>query len=1078
MSRIISGLYEQIINGIIYENLNKIDRELIEKESQPLDSAESSRILAEYLTRILREIFNYIEGEDTIVRDRVNLCNSILQHIYVCIQKESYGFQKDAYILKRVKDFLVRQDAQMLLSLVDKKADKQRTLSARGKSIRPETSLAENSLFTGAVHEPNMFSELQKEILSCHRIDFLVSFIKWSGLRLIINELRRFTENGGHLRVITTSYLGATDYKAIEQLSKLTNAEIHISYDTERTRLHAKTYIFWRDTGFSTVYIGSSNMSESAMTSGLEWNLKLSQYDAGDILEKIRATFEGYWNNPEFTPFIPQIDAERLRQALRSERRNSQDEDHTLTFNFDIQPYYYQQEILDKLKAEREIHNSYKNLVVAATGTGKTVIAAFDYRDFCRKNPHKPNRLLFVAHRKEILSQSLACFRGILKDLNFGSLLVGGTHPDSLEHLFVSIQSFNSKELKKLTTPDFYDFIIIDEFHHAAASSYQELLDYYKSKILLGLTATPERADRQSIFSYFAGRIAAEIRLGEAIERKLLSPFHYFGVTDDVDLRRVRWLGGKYDEAEIENLYVFEQAVAIKRVAYIIKAIERYCLDQAEIIGIGFCLSKKHAEFMALCFNEAGIPSEYLISESGEEIRNNVKYRLINKDIHFVFVVDLYNEGIDIPEVNTVLFMRPTESLTIFVQQLGRGLRLCEGKEALTVLDFVGQAHEKYSFADRFKALLAKTRKTVEQEIKTGFANVPRGCSIQLEKQAQEYILENIRNAINNKRNLLNKLHDFLDINSKLNVREFFEAYHVKPQDIYVKKVTVTGLAIQAGLLPGYISSPERERLLSAAFGRLSWANSRRWIRFMQNVLPQIRTGKGDLLQHLTAGERTMLKMFYYTIWGKGLEDLDNRFDSIEEAISWAVDDPVLYAELLDLLEYQYLQIDFVDKPLELDKGENAYPLDLYCSYTLDQILAALGKHTEKKKSHFREGVLYLPEMNLDVFFVTLNKSEKDYSPSTMYQDYSINEELFHWQSQSRTTEESVTGQRYIKQAVSGGNVLFFVREYKKEESLAASYTCLGLADYQSHYGSAPLNIVWKMREQMPGFVMQKTAKI
>ncbi|HWQ89045.1 MAG TPA: DUF3427 domain-containing protein, partial [Desulfitobacteriaceae bacterium] len=1064
-------MYEQIINGIIYENLNKIDQELIGEDSQPLDSAESSKILAEYLTRILREILNYIDDGDAIVRDRVNLCNSILQHIMECIQKGCFGFPKDATLLKRVENFLIQQDARMLLSLVDKKAEKQRTLSASVKPIRPETSLAENSLFTGAVNEPSMISEIQKEIFSSHRIDFLVSFIKWSGLRLIINELSQFTAGGGQLRVLTTSYLGATDYKAIEQLSKLTNTEIHISYDTKRTRLHAKTYIFWRDTGFSTVYIGSSNISESAMTSGLEWNLKLSQYDSGDILEKIRATFEGYWNNPEFTPFIPQIDSERLRQALRSERRNGQDEDHNLTFNFDIRPYYYQQEILDKLKAEREVHNSYKNLVVAATGTGKTVIAAFDYRDFCRQNPHQPNRLLFVAHRKEILSQSLACFRGILKDLNFGSLLVGGSQPDSLEHLFVSIQSFNSKELSELTAPDFYDYIVIDEFHHAAASSYQELLDYYKPKILLGLTATPERADRRSIFSYFEGRIAAEIRLGEAIERKLLSPFHYFGVTDDVDLRRVRWNGGKYDEAEIENLYVFEQAVAIKRVEYIIKAIERYCLDLAEIIGIGFCLSKKHAEFMALCFNEAGIPSEYLISESGEEIRNNVKYRLINKDINFVFVVDLYNEGIDIPEVNTVLFLRPTESLTIFVQQLGRGLRLCTGKEALTVLDFVGQAHQNYSFAERFKALLAKTRKPLEQEIKTGFANVPRGCSIQLEKQAQEYILENIRNAINNKRNLLNKLHDFLDVGSKLNVREFFEAYHVKPQDIYVKKVTVTGLATQAGLLPGYIPNPEREQLLSAAFGRLSWANSRRWINFLLTILPQVRSVKGTVLLNLSTGERIMLKMFHYTIWGKGLDDLDNRFDSIEEAIFWAIDDPLLYAELLDLLEYQYLQINFVDKPLDMAKEENGYPLDLYCSYTLDQILAALGKHTEKTKSHFREGVLYLKEKKLDVFFVTLNKSEKDYSPSTMYQDYSINEELFHWQSQSRTTEESLTGQRYIKQAVSGGNVLFFVREYKKEATLASPYTCLGFADFQSHYGSAPLSIVWKMRDPLPGFV-------
>ncbi|KJR44634.1 Helicase [Desulfosporosinus sp. I2] len=225
MSEIIYGLYEQIINRIINENLNKVDQQLVLKDTQPLDSAESSKILADYLTKILREIFDYIEDGDAVVRDRVNLCNGILQYIAECIRKESFSFKKDEETLKRVESFLIRQDAQILLSLVDKKASRPRAMLGSEKTVRPETSISENSLFTGAVHEPSMISELKKEILSSDRIDFLVSFIKWSGLRLIINELTQFTMGGGKLRVITTSYLGATDYKAVEQLSKLTNTE-------------------------------------------------------------------------------------------------------------------------------------------------------------------------------------------------------------------------------------------------------------------------------------------------------------------------------------------------------------------------------------------------------------------------------------------------------------------------------------------------------------------------------------------------------------------------------------------------------------------------------------------------------------------------------------------------------------------------------------------------------------------------------------------------------------------------------------------------------------------------------------
>ena len=1061
------GLYEQVINEYIQSELEKGHKEWFHDRSK-IDRAESANILGTYIGRLLTQVMQYIDHSETVVKDRIAFCNEIIRFAIDYLERES-GHKLDADLLSNLKGQLIHPGAEMLLELIDAKQ------AANKAHVRPETPLSISSLFTGDKREPSMLVELKKEIATSDRIDFLVSFIKFSGLRLLLDDLKAFTMRGGQLRVITTSYMGATDYKAVQELAKLPNTEVKISYDTNTTRLHAKAYLFWRNTGFSTLYIGSSNISESAMTSGLEWNVKLAQQDAPTIVKKVEVSFEQYWNNPEFVTFIPQLHEQKLRHALKAERSWRNDDHSALSFYFDIQPYYYQQEILDKLQAERDIHKRFRNLVVAATGTGKTVISAFDYRRYCQQNPGKPNRLLFVAHRKEILQQSLSCFRSILRDLNFGDVMVAGHVPDQIDHLFVSIQSLNAKDLFARTPPDFYDFIIVDEFHHAAAPSYQQLLTYYQPKILLGLTATPERMDGKSITDYFGGRIAAEMRLYEAIERKLLSPFHYFGVTDSVDLSGVKWRFGRYDENELERLFVIQEKVAKERARYIFEAVERYCTDINDVIGIGFCVTKRHAQFMAEQFNAFGVPSDYLTAESPDDVRDMVKQRLVRKEIHFIFVVDLYNEGVDIPEVNTVLFLRPTESLTVFLQQLGRGLRLYEGKEALTVLDFVGQAHREYNFEQRFQSLLSRTRRSVLKELELGFPSVPKGCSIILEKRAQEIILAHIRSSINNLKHIRRKVIDYFTHHREWRIGEFFEDYHVKPLDVYGRKTptTVYGLGIQTNVVPADEPIDEtREKLLATGLERLSFSNSTRFLEFALQALQAIRESRGKPMVGLSPAEQKMLLMLYYTFWDVGLADWKDRsFDTLEEALYWLVEHPLAYAELYDVLRYQYEKIDIVGRPVPgLDED---IPIDLYCNYTTNQIMAALGRHQAWKHRHFQEGVLYVEERKMDVFFVTLVKSEKDYSPTTMYQDYAVNERVFHWQSQSRTTVNSPTGRRYINQRHTKHPVLFFIREKKRNDyGVTMPYTCVGLADYKRHHGSAPISMEWTMREPLPAFVL------
>lgn len=343
------GLYEQIINRQMNHELESIPEDC--KHQEKVDSAEASRVLATYAAELLKRKMDaiYETSGDEALGAQISYINQVIG---------SMGVESE-------EQLLIENTGEQLLNLLQQSGE-QKLLGKKAKDTpRPKTSMAYSSLFTGASREPQMLTELKKEIVSADQIDMLVSFIKWSGLRELLEELRIFTEKGGELRVICTSYMGTTDVKAVEKLNKLPNTKIKISYDTKRTRLHAKSYIFYRATGFTTAYIGSSNMSNAALTSGLEWNVKAAEKDMADTIEKVKATFESYWNDNEFVTYN-ESQKERLIQVLRNEKYVGEGE--ARKFVFDIRPYSYQQEILDKLDVERKVFHHNRNLVVAATG--------------------------------------------------------------------------------------------------------------------------------------------------------------------------------------------------------------------------------------------------------------------------------------------------------------------------------------------------------------------------------------------------------------------------------------------------------------------------------------------------------------------------------------------------------------------------------------------------------------------------------------------------------------------------------------------------------------------------------------
>ena len=1044
------GLYEQVINNQLTSELAEIPE--ARKAVVPIDKAEASKVLAQYLSDVVQKGLDNVLDNGGNISAQIELTNQIVNLVQNTTKEADFA------------TLGVDRRAEQLFALLRESDPRLAVGKTAADLSRPESSIAQSSLFTGAAHEPQLYVELKKEVASADRIDMLVSFIKWSGLRLLMDELREFTENGGELRIITTSYMGATDVKAIEELRKLPSTRIKVSYNTKTTRLHAKAYIFYRNTGFTTAYVGSSNLSNAALTSGLEWNTKVTKRDLPETIDKITATFEYYWNDREFE-YYEEDQKERLARALKAEKYF--DANNAQIYTMDITPYSYQQEILDKLEAERKIRGYTRNLIVAATGTGKTVISALDYKRFCKQNPDKPCRLLFVAHREEILKQSMYTFRAVLKDANFGGMFVGSYKPESIDNLFISIQTFNSQDFTEKTSPEFYDYIIVDEFHHAAAPTYQKLLAYYQPGILLGLTATPERMDGKSILPYFNNRIAAEIRLPEAIDRKLLCPFQYFGVTDTVDLDSLKWNAGGYDKGELSRVYTLSGAMANRRADHVVSSLLKYVTDIDDVKGLGFCVTVEHAEFMCHYFNEHNIPSMFLTGKSPDEERKAAKQRLVSGEVRFIFVVDIYNEGVDIPEVNTVLFLRPTESLTVFLQQLGRGLRLAEDKECLTVLDFIGQANRKYNFEDKFAALLSNTTRSVTREIKDGFVAVPKGCYIQLEKKAAKYILDNIRASYGNTAGLVARIASFAeDTGLELTLENFLDYYHLDPRAIY-KFSSFSRLCARADVIEDFVEP--LEDTLTKAFARLAVIDSRRWISFLLDVMPRLDDVDFAAMSEV---EKRMLQMFYITIWGKAADDWNS--EEVLDNLYALSDSMILLGELIDLLRYRFEQIDFIDELVDLDFD---CPLDLHCTYTRDQLLVAMDF---MKPATVREGVKWLPDKQLDVFFVTLNKSDKDYSPTTMYNDYSINESLFHWQSQSTTAENSSTGQRYIHHVERGSKVLLFVREFKSDRVAggAEAYTYLGTASYIKHEGSRPMNITWRLDRPIPAKFLKKTNKL
>ena len=1069
--KLVEGVYESLISTAISEKLQRDFPERnyhVEKES--IDSAESHSMLAQYLAEIvsivLKEHF-HDKKEVVTISKQVECVNKILHFI-----------ENEWQVTDLEDDMLTKEDETSFLRAIYSKTGYSEEQIKHRAQIHPESGYRVSNLFTGA-NGISIDEEIKKDIQTADSIDLVVSFIKFTGLRLLYEELKNFvSKKGARLRILTTTYMGATDVKAIKNLMDLKefgNVEIKASFNTNDERLHAKAYIFKRENGFDTAYIGSSNISRSALTKGLEWNMRVTNIENPHIIRSTQATFDSYWNSAAFEPIETDNDLRRFAQSIDEARKKASNIDSPEIITRFVRKTH-QVKVLEKLQYEREKRGNYRNLIIAATGTGKTAISAFDYKDFnsqFKKEKGREARLLFIVHREKILKQARSTYRSVMVDGNFGEIWTGNIRPSynsNLDHLFITIQTLNN-HIEELSAfgADYYDYIVLDEVHHSQADSYRKLFGVFRPKILIGLTATPERMDGKSIAPDFNNRFSAEIRLQEALNQQLLSPFAYFCVTDDtVNLSRlVCSADGKYDVKQLEAKYVGN----MERFGKIQDAINRYITDPYYCKAVCFCCSIAHAEWMAAMFNCNGYKAASVTSKNSSEL-DDYSEQLAQGKINYLCVADILNEGIDIPEIDTVLFLRPTESLTIFLQQLGRGLRLADGKTELTVLDFVAQANNKYNYESRFRALMGPSNTTVRQQVSNGFTLLPRGCSINMELQAQQYILNNISECIFNLRRLRREVEQFEhETGQALTLKNFLENFSLDWRLIYKTPGSWTELRRQAGIsVKGYERTKEVVNLENG-LARLYHTNSTDYLLFIQRLIDN------DFKVSVSNKREAVFKLlFYYTICYDKLSSYNTKyghnFSSEEEAIRALNKFPYFKEELQTCVELRLSQLYQTTRWVSVGNIE----LELYGSYSADEIHVMFEGDIRRGNIL---GTQYLQDQKVALVFVSTNKSDKDYSPSTLYQDYAISEHQFHWQSKHDVKIQSKDGQRIIKQQENEWKYLLFVRDRKRDEfGFTNAYYFLGEMEYDSSHGECPMNVIWNMKNDIPGNILELTMAV
>ena len=897
------------------------------------------------------------------------------------------------------------------------------------KSLPSNKDLRPKLFFNDYKRRMNLAFEITKRLKECDYFEFSVAFISESGLAVLKQILLNLKNKGVKGRIITSTYLGFNDPKMFKQLLSFTNIEVRI-FEQEHCGFHPKGFIFHKGE-HRDIIVGSSNLTQTALESNQEWDLFFTSHENGELAAQVSAEFNIQWelSTPLTNEWIDNYKETYVKPVRPTPVQSSKT----------IKPNKMQEEALKSLKKLRD-NNKDKALLISATGTGKTFLSAFDVKSF------KPKRLLFIVHRRNIAEAALRSFKYLIPNVSMG-IFSGNTKEKDSDFIFSTVQTIHKKEYREMFDRDAFDYIIIDEVHRAGAQSYQDIVDYFKPKFLLGMSATPERSDDFDIYEMFDHNIAYEIRLMQAMEYNLLCPFHYYGITDMT-----------IDGNEIDDKSEFNILTSQLRVDYIIEKINEYGYSGDHVHGLIFCSRKDECEKLSQLFNMRGYKTIALTGDSSEEMRQKAIDSLESNEedsLDYIFTVDIFNEGIDIPKVNQVVMLRPTESAIVFVQQLGRGLRKNDSKEYVVIIDFIGNYEKNFLIPVALSGQTNYNKDSLRQFVCEGSLITPGASTIQFDQITEKRIYQSIDAAKFTQVRLIKD--SYKQLKEKLGriprLKEFEQYGAIDVQLMFQNKLL--------GCYHTFLSKYEKDYHIHFS------ALEEKYLQFISSKLSSgkrveeleaiklIINKRTNLLSHL---KDTLNSEYQIELPEVGIETISNILSqnfmtgsskkTFEEAVF--IDDNFesspQFLKLLNNEDFKNQVTEVIEYAIDKNKKEysNRYKntdFCLYSKYTYEDVCRLLNWEKNIVPLNIG-GYFYDTRTNTLPVFINYDKDESIVD-TQQYADHFIDAQNFVAMSKSNVRITNPSMEKFVKAAENKTNIYLFIRK-NKDDAASKEFYYLG----------------------------------